>query len=111
MKRLINKTKPFTCTFSRGRFYKCVNKYDETLEEQGKTKNVYLRSNGFTTAFIDKNGYLHLYPSWNVNKTSLTHLCKFTGVSSKIIKAMIESKSPFIILEKESFVRQKRKEE
>lgn len=99
MKRLIKSKGVFDCTFKSINKCRIINKRNEDITELGKNKIAYLKSDGIIIASVNINGKLTLYPTWNINKSNLIRICKFTGISTTKIKIMITEKHPDIIIE------------
>ena len=101
MKKLIRSKGFFDCTFKAPNNCKIVNTKNKEVTEWMLNRVVYLKSNGIVIASIDNHGKLVLYPTWNENRKNLYRICKFTGVSTKEIKHMIEIKHCDITIEHE----------
>lgn len=99
MKKLVKNKGIFDCTFKAPNKCKIVNTKNEEITEWKLNKVVYLKSNGIVIASIDVYGKLYLYPTWNENRANLYRICRFTGISTKEIKHMIELKHHDIIIE------------
>lgn len=99
MKKLIKGKGIFDCTFKVPGKCTIVNSKNKEVTEWKLNRIVYLKSNGIVIASIDIHGKLYLYPTWNENRTNLYRICKFTGISTKEIKHMIELKHYDIIIE------------
>ena len=99
MKKLKRGKGIFTCIFKKISGCKLLNTKNEEITEWKLNKVVYLKSNGIIIASIDVLGKLHLYPSWNENKSNLFRICKFTGISTVQIKNMIAIKHCDVIIE------------
>lgn len=99
MKRLIKSKGVFNCTFKSPNKCKIVNTKGEEVTEWKLNRIVYLKSNGVLIASIDTHGKLYLYPTWDENRANLYRICRFTGISTKQIKNMIELKHCDIIIE------------
>lgn len=100
MKRLIKGKGVFNCTFKAPYKCKVVNTKNEEIIEWNHNKIAYLKSNNIVIAAINISGKLILYKGWDENRTNLYRICKFTGISTKEIKHMIELKHYDIIIER-----------